>query len=565
MPLISTYAYRRFSLSAQAKGASMQRQNEAVAKWLEAKARCNPKEGPYVLDTKLKLDDLGVSAFRGKNATEGALSAFLKAVDRGDVKRGSYLLVENIDRLSREQVTIALGLFLSIIGKGVTIVTLVDGQEYSQATLQSNPYPLIMSIISMIRANEESATKSGRVADAWKRKRQAAIESGKALTKQCPAWLTVEGELDDKGRKYVPIKERVEIVQWMFAKMAAGWGQGRVAADLTRRKVTPWGSGRKKPRGMRWHDSYIALIANNRAVLGQLQLHTGDGKSRRQPVGEPIQGFYPAIISVELFAKVQNVRLSRKVKGFVGRQGPTISNLFQGLIYDIHSKERCVFISHSKTHRWQYLTPPAKEKDQRGWNYHAFEAMFLSHCRLLNWAEIFEGSDQEAVASAEHNLEVARAELIRINALVERYADAVATAPDVKALIGKLRSLEEERVRAQSALSLANDAFGVAVAQREAIETDAARIKLLASGELDSVDARLSLREEIRRVVRRIDCSFSRRGGHYALLNYSNGATRYLRPTKNGGVKILDSRESGFVGTPSEWNLGAGNLSEDAG
>jgi DNA invertase Pin-like site-specific DNA recombinase len=193
MPTIPVYSYLRFSDVVQAKGASRERQKDGAANWLKAKARDKPDEGPYVLDDARNLEDLGISAYRGKNSTTGALSKFLEAVEQGQVDKGSYLLVENLDRLSREQVTIALGLFLSIIGKGITIVTLVDGQEYSQATLQANPYPIIMSIITMIRAHEESATKGLRVADAWARKREAALATGKALTRQCPAWLRVEG------------------------------------------------------------------------------------------------------------------------------------------------------------------------------------------------------------------------------------------------------------------------------------------------------------------------------------------------------------------------------------
>ena len=44
--------------------------------------------------------DLGVSAFRSKNSKTGALRAFLKAVEEGDIPRGSFLLVESLDRLT---------------------------------------------------------------------------------------------------------------------------------------------------------------------------------------------------------------------------------------------------------------------------------------------------------------------------------------------------------------------------------------------------------------------------------------------------------------------------------
>src|SRR5690606_31896241 len=156
------------------------------------------------------------------------------------VPQGSYLLIENLDRLSREQVTTALELFLGIIRRGIRIVTLIDQHEYSQESLRDNPYQLLLSIVSMIRANEESVVKSDRVSKAWKKKRDDAL-AGKPLTRQCPAWLQVEGGPKDYVRKYSLIEERVKILLWIFEKMASGWGQGRVAEDLNRRGVAPWG------------------------------------------------------------------------------------------------------------------------------------------------------------------------------------------------------------------------------------------------------------------------------------------------------------------------------------
>jgi DNA invertase Pin-like site-specific DNA recombinase len=54
--------------------------------------------------------DLGVSAFRGKNADHGALKAFLDRVESGLIQPGSYLIVESLDRLSRTDITYALQL-----------------------------------------------------------------------------------------------------------------------------------------------------------------------------------------------------------------------------------------------------------------------------------------------------------------------------------------------------------------------------------------------------------------------------------------------------------------------
>lgn len=68
------------------------------------------------LDTTLYIDR-GVSALKGKNATEGALSAFLDAIDNGNVVIGSTLEIEHLDRLSRGHVLRALRLFSFFIEK----------------------------------------------------------------------------------------------------------------------------------------------------------------------------------------------------------------------------------------------------------------------------------------------------------------------------------------------------------------------------------------------------------------------------------------------------------------
>lgn len=66
------------------------------------------------LDTSLQLNDFGISAFRGHNATSGRLGSFLQAVETGRVKPGSVLLVESLDRLSRSEVMDSLTLFTQL-------------------------------------------------------------------------------------------------------------------------------------------------------------------------------------------------------------------------------------------------------------------------------------------------------------------------------------------------------------------------------------------------------------------------------------------------------------------
>lgn len=69
------YSYIRFSTIEQSKGNSLHRQLEASQRYCE--------ENGLSLDDTLNFHDLGISAFKGVNASEGKLGAFIQAVDEG--------------------------------------------------------------------------------------------------------------------------------------------------------------------------------------------------------------------------------------------------------------------------------------------------------------------------------------------------------------------------------------------------------------------------------------------------------------------------------------------------
>ncbi len=161
--------------------------------------------------------------------------SFLTLVRAGTVKPGSYLIVESLDRLSRQTPSKALNQFLEIINAGVTIVTLLDGQVYSAESIDSNTMQLFGSIMVMARANEESATKGRRVADAWARKRARARE-GQRMTQKLPYW--VEYNANRTGYKLIP--ERAAIIRRIFKLTIAGHGAGAVEKLFNREKVPPF-------------------------------------------------------------------------------------------------------------------------------------------------------------------------------------------------------------------------------------------------------------------------------------------------------------------------------------
>ncbi|MGA2935987.1 MAG: recombinase family protein, partial [Syntrophobacteraceae bacterium] len=87
------YSYIRFSTPDQLNGDSLRRQ-------LDLSKRYAAQHG-LVLDENLNLQDLGLSAYHGEHR-EGALGRFLELVKGSRISEGSVLLVESLDRLSRE-------------------------------------------------------------------------------------------------------------------------------------------------------------------------------------------------------------------------------------------------------------------------------------------------------------------------------------------------------------------------------------------------------------------------------------------------------------------------------
>ena len=101
----TAYSYQRFSSTKQKKGDSTRRQNNAAAEFCRA-------HGLVLAET---FRDDGVSAFRGKNfSNESALGEFLRLVENGSVKQGSVLVIENMDRLSRQSILPCLSKFTDI-------------------------------------------------------------------------------------------------------------------------------------------------------------------------------------------------------------------------------------------------------------------------------------------------------------------------------------------------------------------------------------------------------------------------------------------------------------------
>ena len=347
------YSYTRFSTPEQSKGDSARRQLAAAEEY----ARRNDLD----LDDQLTFRDLGVSAYRGRNADGGQLGTFKKAVEDGVVPQGSILLVENLDRISRQTARVALRTLEDIVDAGVVVVTLSDGKQYTKKTLDEDQLSLMMAILTFIRAHEESAIKGRRVRAAWDNKRTRAVEHGTPLTKRTPGWLI----LGANGKLRLD-QRRAALVRRVFKMTLSGLGQNAIALAFNREKVPAFNADR-------WHRTYVKKLLSNPAVVGRLVAHRVEyenGRKVRKPVLE-VEDHFPAAITKEDWHRVQEMR-DVGSSGSRSRSAPKGQAALQNVLAGLARCPKCAGtmtrINKGPTGGYAYLTC-AKAKAGAGCEY----------------------------------------------------------------------------------------------------------------------------------------------------------------------------------------------------
>ncbi len=310
------YSYIRWSSDKQTDGDSLRRQTQATIDYTK-KHGLTLAEGTYL--------DAGVSAAKGKNVEEGALRAFLDAVDEKRIDKGSYLLVETFDRLTRVPPLRAMRLLQDIVDRGITLVTLKDGRHYSTASLEENWTDLVTALVDMARAHTENKEKGRKVKEAWDAKRA----SGKPLTAMGPAWL----ELDKARGEWRFVPDKVATVQRVFELAASGLGAPTIASKMNDAGIPTMGKAEY------WEAGIVAAMLRNQAVIGRLV-----PRNNELPIKEDA---YPPIVAPEVFHLVQEHINGRAANR--GRTGTNVANLFAGVVR-CECGSRMRFVSGAKPH-----------------------------------------------------------------------------------------------------------------------------------------------------------------------------------------------------------------------
>lgn len=297
---MQAYSYRRFSSKKQSKGNSLERQTKASQEFAN-------RNGWTLSDTT--FNDLGVSAFNGNNVERGQLSDFLQAVQSGAIATPCVLIVESLDRVSRDKLSQALSTFQLLLMNNVTVATVSDNQIYTPEA-RDDLGSLMVAMVNLHRAHEESKVKSDRSIAAWDKARSGTTNrrGGRA-----PWWLdkTSSGE-------YVVNEERANKVRKLFNMYL----EGATRKEMVDFMVEEGGVGNKKWTASRIHGFLTAM-----PTIG---LWVPRDSKTKEPIGEPVR-MYPPIITEAVFYGVQEMRKRRYGEAISRGKAAYSDNVLKGI------------------------------------------------------------------------------------------------------------------------------------------------------------------------------------------------------------------------------------------
>jgi len=475
----TAYSYIRFSSAEQGRGDSHRRQLEKSVNYALAHG--------LTLDDRLTFADLGKSAFRGKHASEGELGLFLTAIDEGRVAKDSYLLVENLDRLSRQPVMEALNLLQSIVDRGITLVTLVDGRRYTKQTMHNDFMSLMVTIVSMFRAHDESKVKSERVRAAWESKKKQAAVDGKPITKMCPAWLAVNESA------FVIIPENAAAIKRVFDLATIdGLGQRAIMTRMNKEAIPTFG------KTSRWTETSIRRILLNPAVIGIYQPMSNDvsDPTVKTQAGEPIENFYPAVITASQFYDAQRLRTQSIIPR--GPRGEGVRTIFTGLVFCGHCGGTMRRKGASRNDTMDRLRC-SNSCGSKTWKYKPVETAVL----MLMASELMPEVDASKSEMARLQAEVAYkvAERDKCRAAIRNLTNAITEGGNLHSLLDALKLAEQKESRAATEAKEAEEQLWF---HQERVATTSYRVQSISdmAKTLRDDDSGM-IREKLRHIVRR--------------------------------------------------------------
>lgn len=402
------YSYIRYSSEQQMTKKSGE-VGDSVRRQMRNHQIAVEKYNLHVMDV---FQDLGKSAFRGKNRLTGALSVFLESLRKGLIPAHSYLLIESFDRLSRERTTDALSTVLSILRSKIKIITTDDLKLYDLSIKGKDLEQTIMITVLLERANDESETKSDRQKDKWIYRRERIISGEKKfLNKNVPWWIS----LDEKTKEYSLIPERVAEIRTIFDLMLKqNLGLRAAAAHINQHNPLKINFGRGATT-FGWTARGIQRMLSTPSLYGDLELceyvYDNDKATPDRKTVQVMEGFYPAA-----FTRDEVELIKAKIAGrMTAKQKPTRRDRQYYNVY--HGLTKCAYcggnVRFSQKQKYSYLVCRNSEINLCKFpkalsvQYQRFDEVFFKYAEHYNFERLVNtnSKNNEAVNDEINKLE----------------------------------------------------------------------------------------------------------------------------------------------------------------
>ncbi len=490
------YSYIRCSTREQLKGDSVRRQVKKAEEYAAKHGLVLSNQG---------YRDLGVSAYHEKNLKEGSeFMALIKAIEDRKIPKGSTLIIENLDRLSRGFITNSLPLFMRIINAGVRIATVTDDKCYDHASVNKNPMDLMMAVMILSAANAESSKKNQRVADAWKEAQKNA-EKEKIKTSY-PSWLKLN------ENSFTVEEAEAKMVRRIYKMFLGGIAVTKIARTLNE-------EGIKTFSGKTWVATTVKYLLKNPAVLGEY--HAGRRENgKKVKTGQVVKGYYPELISSSDYYRAQAKFKLNPSK--IGRPQAEEANLFAGIIKCPYC-QGSMGINNAKASGsficWNSVNGGCVRA--------ATPTRFVEMAVLTSTGEI--ADSMAATEVDEARIEALEGEIALIQKKVTNLVQLVADGSEIAEVSTKIRELKSAQLKKEQELKSER-----ALDQFKKQEAEDSIVKFIGGigGNLRDRKARLAIMPHIRRHVAKVEVFFV--GDEYEA--YKKRQQALTRKGVNGGA-----------------------------
>ncbi|CRY75367.1 recombinase zinc beta ribbon domain-containing protein [Yersinia intermedia] len=299
----TSYCYARVSSETQGSGYGMSRQADSLLDYVKN------YEDKEKLGFLLNCDQIvwlraeGVSAFKGKNLADGSvLKSFITGVITGEIIN-ACLLIENVDRFSRQNPIEAAQLFLSLINADCPII------EVENDIVHHKHSDLTLITAGLIRANKESARKQKLSQKNWDKRFDQALKKNDIVSGNHPNWLTI---IDNK---YEIVETDAMTYRKIFELFLNNYGPSLIRDYLVEQNL--------QANGRLLRSNEISRILRDRRLTGQYR--SAKVNSRKVLDGQSI---FPVIVQPADFNAVQNMLNTSVYSTHKQKIGKSSNNLF---------------------------------------------------------------------------------------------------------------------------------------------------------------------------------------------------------------------------------------------